>query len=149
MAEDSNDVVRLFAEEVPEIAAGTVEIKAIARVPGYRSKVAVFGRDPGMDWIGAFVGVRGCRIKNVVDRLGGERIDLVRWDDSPERLITNALQPAAIERVILYPAERRAVVVVEPDQVSLALGRRGANRYLASKLSGWEIEVEEEELEES
>ena len=143
MADDIDYVARLFAEEVPEIAAGTVEIRAIARKPGYRSKLAVSSRDPRVDCVGVCVGVRGCRIKNVVDRLGGERIDLIRWQDAPEQLIANALQPAAIERVVLHPAEHRAVVVVQPDQVSLVLGRRGENRQLASELSGWQIDVEE------
>lgn len=144
MADDGiNSVACLFEREVPEIAAGTVEIKAIARKPGYRSKLAVQSHDPHVDGIGACVGVRGCRIKNVVDALGGERIDLVRWHDSPEQLIVNSLQPATVERVILHPAEHRAVVVVRPDQVSLVLGRRRENRQLASELSGWQIEVEE------
>ena len=143
MADDTGHVARLFAEAVPEIAAGSVEIKGIARKAGYRSKLALFSRDRRVDCVGVCVGVRGCRIKNVVDALGGERIDLFRWHDSPEQLITNALQPAVIERVILHPAEHRAVVVVKPDQVSLVLGRRGANRQLASELTGWKIELEE------
>ena len=143
MAGDTDSVARLFAEAVPEIAAGTVEIRAIAREPGYRTKLALISRDPRVDCVGACVGVRGCRVKNVIEALGGERIDLFRWHDSPEQLITNALQPAAIERVVLHPAEHRAVVVVRPDQVSLVLGRRGENRRLASDLSGWQIEVEE------
>jgi N utilization substance protein A len=143
MSHDTAAVVRLFAQEIPEIAAGTVEIKAIARKPGYRSKLALYSRDPRVDCVGACVGVRGFRIKNIVDELGGERIDLFRWSDTAEQLITNALQPAAIERVILRPAEHRAVVAVKPDQVSLVLGRRGLNRELASDLSGWQIDVEE------
>jgi N utilization substance protein A len=136
-------IVRLFSDAVPEIAAGTVEIRAIARWPGYRSKLALFSRDPRVDCVGVCVGLHGCRIKNVVDALGGERIDLLRWHDSPEQLIMSALQPAVIERVILHPAEHRAVVLVKPDLVSLALGRHGANRQLASELSGWQIDVEE------
>jgi len=143
MSDDVERIIHLFEEEVPEIAAGSIEIKAIARKPGYRSKLALFSRDPQVDCIGVCVGVRGYHIKNVVDQLGGERIDLIRWDDSPERLITNALQPAPIEEVVLHPAERRAVVVVKHDQVSLALGRGGANRQLASELSGWQIDVKE------
>src|SRR5262249_8665416 len=143
MTDDIGLVARLFAQEVPEIAAGNIQIKAIARKPGYRSKLALRSQDPRVDCIGACVGIRGSRLKNVVDALGGERIDLVRWHDTPELLIVNALQPAAIERVILHPAEHRAVVVVTPDQVSLVLGRRGENRQLASELSGWRIEVEE------
>jgi transcription termination/antitermination protein NusA len=143
MADEIDSVAQHFAREVPEIAAGTIEIKAIARVPGYRSKLALQSQDSSVDCIGACVGVRGYRLKKIVDALGGERIDLVRWKDSSEELITNALQPAAIERVILHPAEHRAVVVVKPDQVSLILGRRGANRQLASELTGWQIEIEE------
>jgi N utilization substance protein A len=143
MADHTDHVARLFAEAVPEIAARSVEIKAIAREPGCRSKLALFSRDPRVDCIGVCVGVRGYRIKNVVDALGGERIDLLRWHDSPEQLITNALQPAAIERIILHPAEHRAVVVVKPEHVSLALGRRGLNCQLASELSGWQIDIEE------
>jgi len=143
MPDDTGAVVRLFAQEVPEIAAGTVQIKAVARRPGLRSKLAVLSSDPRVDAIAVCVGVRGFRIKNVIDALSGERIDLVRWQDSPEQLIVDSLQPAAIERVILHPAERRAVVVVQPDQVSLVQGRRGENRELASELTGWQIEVEE------
>jgi N utilization substance protein A len=144
MADDTHHVARLFAQEVPEIAAGSVEIKAIARRPGYRSKLALFSRDPRVDCVGVCVGVRGHRIKNIVDALpAGERIDLFRWHDSPEQLITNALQPAVIQRVVLHPAQHRAVVAVAPDQVALVLGRGGENRQLASELSGWQIDVEE------
>lgn len=143
MSGDTAAVVHLFAREIPEIAAGTVEIKAIARRPGYRSKLALYSRDPRVDCVGACVGVRGFHIKNLVDELGGEGIDLIRWNDSAEQQIINALQPAIIERVVLRPAEHRAVVVVKSDQVSLVLGRGGLNRELASELSGWQIEVEE------
>jgi N utilization substance protein A len=141
--DDTSLIARLVAQEVPEIAAGRVAIKAIARSPGYRSKIALQSHDPSVDCIAACVGLRGFRIKNVVDVLGGERIDLIRWDDAPERLIVNALEPAVIEKVILHAAEHRAVVVVKPDQLSLAIGRRGLNRELASQLSRWQIEVEE------
>ncbi len=143
MSKDTEAVVRLFEEEVPEIAAGTIEIKAIARKPGYRSKLALHSRDPHVDCIGKCVGIRGFRIKNIVDELGGERIDIIRWQDSPEQLIVNALQPARIEKILLHPAEHRAVVIVQPDQASLVEGRRGENQQLASELSGWQIEVEE------
>jgi N utilization substance protein A len=143
MSDDTDSVVRHFAQEIPEIAAGRIEIKAIARQPGYRTKLALHSQDPRVDCIVACVGVRGFRLKNIVDALSGERIDLLRWVDSPECLIVNALQPAVIEKVILHPAECRAVVVVKPDQVSLVLGRGGGNRQLASELSGWQIDVEE------
>ena len=143
MSDVTDLLVRRFAQEIPEIAAGSVEIKAIARKPGYRSKLALHSRDPRVDCIAACVGVRGFHIKNIVDTLGGERVDLIRWQDSPEQLIANALQPAIIDKVRLHPAEHRVVVVVQPDQVSLVLGRRGENRELASELTGWQIEVEE------
>jgi N utilization substance protein A len=141
--DDTGLIAHLFAREVPEIAAGTVEIKAIARKPGYRSKLALQSKDAGVDCVGVCVGLRGARIKKIVDALDGERVDLIRWHESPEQLITHALQPAVIEKLILQPAQHRAVVVVKTDQVSLVLGRRGVNRELASQLSGWQIEVEE------
>jgi N utilization substance protein A len=134
-------VVRLFAQEIPQIAAGVVEIKAVARKAGLRTKVALYSPDPKVDAVGCCVGVRGCRIRKIVDQLGMERIDLMRWDDSPERLIVNALQPARVEKVILQHAQHRAVVVVTADQASLVEGRRGLNRELASRLSGWQIQV--------
>jgi N utilization substance protein A len=143
MSNDTDTVVRLFHQEVPEVADGTIEIKAIARIPGYRCKVALQSQDAKVDCIGKCVGIRGSRIKNIVDVLGGERLDLVRWQDSPEELIAIALQPARIEKILLYPAEHRAVVVVQPDQVSLVQGRRGENLQLASELSCWRIEIEE------
>jgi N utilization substance protein A len=134
-------VQRLFEQEIPEIADGVIEIKAMAREPGYRSKVAVSSSDPRVDCVGACVGVRGNRIKNIVDELAGERIDIVRWDDNLEVLIPNALQPAEVEQVILCKMLGRAIVLVREDQLSLAIGRRGQNVRLASKLSGWDIEI--------
>jgi N utilization substance protein A len=134
-------VRRLFEQEIPEIADRTIEIKAVAREAGYRSKVAVSSIDMKVDCVGACVGVRGSRIKNIVDELGGERIDIVRWNDSLQVLIPNALQPAAVEEVFLYPRLGRAIVLVKEDQLSLAIGRRGQNVRLASKLVGWDIEI--------
>jgi N utilization substance protein A len=134
-------VRRLFENEIPEIAERTIEIKAVAREAGYRTKVAVSSIDMKVDCVGACVGVRGSRIKNIVDELGGERIDIVRWNDSLQVLIPNALQPAAIEEVFLYPRLGRAIVLVKEDQLSLAIGRRGQNVRLASKLVGWDIEI--------
>ena len=134
-------VQRLFEQEIPEIADGVIEIRAMAREPGYRSKVAVISSDPRVDCVGACVGVRGNRIKNIVDELAGERIDIVRWDDNLEVLIPNALQPAEVEQVILCKMLGRAIVLVREDQLSLAIGRRGQNVRLASKLSGWDIEI--------
>jgi len=143
-------VQRLFEQEIPEIADGVIEIKAISREPGYRSKVAVDSSDSRVDCVGACVGVRGNRIKNIVDELAGERIDIVRWDDNLETLIPNALRPADVEQVILCQMLGRAIVLVKEDQLSLAIGRRGQNVRLASKLAGWDIEImTQEELAES
>ena len=142
-------VQRLFEQEIPEIAEGVIEIRAIAREPGYRSKVAVSSSDQRVDCVGACVGVRGNRIKNIVDELGGERIDIVRWSDELHVLIPNALQPAEVEEVILCQMLGRAIVLVREDQLSLAIGRRGQNVRLASKLCGWDIEImTREELDE-
>jgi N utilization substance protein A len=134
-------VRRLFEQEIPEINDRTLEIRAVAREAGYRSKVAVSSIDMKVDCVGACVGVRGSRIKNIVEELGGERIDIVRWNDSLQVLIPNALQPAAVEEVFLYPRLGRAIVLVKEDQLSLAIGRRGQNVRLASKLVGWDIEI--------
>ena len=134
-------VRRLFENEIPEITDRTIEIKALAREAGYRTKIAVSSIDLKVDCVGACVGVRGSRIKNIVDELGGERIDIVRWNDSLQVMIPNALQPAAIEEVFLYPRLGRAIVLVKEDQLSLAIGRRGQNVRLASKLVGWDIEI--------
>src|SRR6516164_7147608 len=143
-------VRRLFENEIPEIGDRTIEIKAIAREAGYRTKIAVSSIDLKVDCVGACVGVRGSRIKNIVEELNGERIDIVRWNDSLQVLIPNALQPAAIEEVFLYPRLGRAIVLVKEDQLSLAIGRRGQNVRLASKLVGWDIEIMTvEELDES
>ncbi|TWT99120.1 hypothetical protein Pla108_00530 [Botrimarina colliarenosi] len=143
-------VQRLFEQEIPEIADGIIEIRAMAREPGYRSKVAVISSDARVDCVGACVGVRGNRIKNIVDELSGERIDIVRWDDDLEVLIPNALQPAEVDQVILCKMLGRAIALVQEDNLSLAIGRRGQNVRLASKLSGWDIEImTQEELAEN
>src|SRR5436190_2599227 len=134
-------VRRLFEGEIPEIKERTIEIKAIAREAGYRAKIAVSSVDMKVDCVGACVGVRGSRIKNIVDELGGERIDIVRWNESLQVMIPNALQPAEIDEVFLYPRMGRAIVLVKEDQLSLAIGRRGQNVRLASKLVGWDIEI--------
>ena len=128
-------VQRLFETEIPEIVDGVISINALAREPGYRSKVAVSSSDQRVDCVGACVGVRGNRIKNIVDELAGERIDIVRWNDDPEVLIPNALQPAEVDQVLLCDMIGRAIVLVREDQLSLAIGRRGQNVRLGSKLS--------------
>jgi len=142
-------VRRLFEQEIPEIAEGVIAINALAREPGYRTKVAVSSSDQRVDCVGACVGVRGNRIKNIVDELAGERIDIVRWSDDPQALIPNALQPAEVDQVLLCDMLGRAIVLVREDQLSLAIGRRGQNVRLASKLCGWDIEImTAEELDE-
>ena len=142
-------VRRLFELEIPEIADQIIAIRALAREAGYRSKVAVTSIDTKVDAVGACVGVRGTRIKNIVDELGGERIDIVRWNESLQVLIPNALQPAEIDEVMLCQLLGRAIVLVREDQLSLAIGRRGQNVRLASKLVGWDIEImTAEELDE-
>lgn len=146
----SDFVRRLFENEIPEIKDRIIEIKAVAREAGYRTKIAVSSIDLKVDCVGACVGVRGSRIKNIVDELGGERIDIVRWNDSLQVMIPNALQPAEIEEVFLYQRPGRAIVLVREDQLSLAIGRRGQNVRLASKLVGWDIEImTHDELNES
>lgn len=134
-------VRRLFELEIPEISERVIDIRSLAREAGYRSKVAVSCNDLKVDCVGACVGVRGARIKNIVDELAGERIDIVRWNDSLQVLVPNALQPAEVEDVILCPMLGRVIVLVRDDQLSLAIGRRGQNVRLASKLVGWDIEI--------
>ncbi len=134
-------VRRLFELEIPEVSEGTIEVRSLSREAGYRSKVAVTCHDPKVDPVGACVGVRGARIRNVVDELAGERIDIIRWNDSLRVLVPNALQPAEVEDVILCPQLGKVIVLVEEDNLSLAIGRKGQNVRLASKLVGWDIQV--------
>lgn len=132
---------RLFELEVPEINDHTIEIKALAREPGARSKIGVFSIDSKVDCVGACVGVRGTRIKNIVDELGGEKIDIVRWSDSLEMFIANALRPAEISHIHMDSQRERAVVIVGEDQLALGIGKKGQNVRLASKLVGWDIDI--------
>jgi transcription termination/antitermination protein NusA len=142
-------VRRLFELEVPEVSEHIIEVRSLAREAGYRSKVAVSCIDSKIDCVGACVGVRGSRIKNIVNELAGERIDIVRWNDSLQVLVPNALQPAEVEDVILCPMLGRVLVLVRDDQLPLAIGKMGQNVRLASKLVGWDIEVmTREELDE-
>lgn len=134
-------VQRLFEQEIPEVAEGVIQINAIAREPAHRSKVAVSSSDARVDCVGACVGVMGRRIKNIVDELGGERIDIIRWSSDPETLIRESLKPADVDQVLLCHMIGRAIVLVREDQLSLAIGRKGQNVRLASKLSGWDIEI--------
>jgi len=132
---------RLFELEVPEIAENIIEIRALAREAGYRTKVAVASLDDKVDPVGACVGVRGSRIKNVVDELGGEKIDIVRWNDSSQVLVVNALMPARVSEIALCFELGRATVVVDVDQLSLAIGKHGQNVRLAARLTGWDIDI--------
>jgi transcription termination/antitermination protein NusA len=135
-------VRRLFELEIPEVSERIIEVRSLAREAGYRTKVAVSCIDSNIDAVGACVGVRGARIKNITSELGGdERIDIVRWNDSLQVLVPNALQPAEVEDVILCPMLGRVIVLVREDQLSLAIGKRGQNVRLGSKLVGWDIEV--------
>jgi len=136
------DFIRaLFELEVPEVAESIIEIKALAREAGYRTKVAVASLDTKVDAVGACVGVRGSRIKNIVDELGGEKIDIVRWNDSSKILIANSLKPAEVAEIALCFELGRATVVVTDDQLSLAIGKRGQNVRLAARLTGWDIDI--------
>ena len=134
-------VRRLFELEVPEVGEGLVEVSAIAREAGHRTKVAVHSLDPRVDCVGACVGIQGSRIKGIVDEVNGEKIDIVRWSDQLDVLIVNTLKPAEIDSVELDEERRHAVVVVPDDQLSLAIGKRGQNVRLAAKLTGWDIDI--------
>jgi len=140
-----NFVRSLFELEVSEISDNTMEIKGIAREAGYRSKVAVFSNDERVDPVGACVGMRGMRVKNIVRELSGEKIDIVRWNDDIKILITNALAPARLKSVDIDDETRTVSVVVDPDQLSLAIGKRGQNARLTSKLTGWRVDVQKDE----
>jgi len=132
---------RLFELEVPEIAERIIEIRALVREAGYRTKVAVASLDEKVDPVGACVGVRGSRIKNIVDELGGEKIDIVRWNESSQVLVANALMPAKVSEIALCFELGRATVVVDEDQLSLAIGKHGQNVRLAARLTGWDIDI--------
>jgi len=132
---------RLFEVEVPEVSERIIEIKAMSREPGHRTKIAVSSIDSKVDAVGACVGVRGSRIKNIVDELGGEKIDIVRWNESSQILIQNALKPAEIVEISLCFELGRATVVVNEDQLSLAIGKRGQNVRLAARLTGWDVDI--------
>ena len=134
-------VRRLFEREVPEVGDRTIEMKALAREPGHRTKIAVSSIDSKVDAVGACVGIRGSRIKNIVEELGGEKIDIVRWNESSQILIANALKPAEITEVALCFELGRATVVVNDDQLSLAIGKRGQNVRLAAQLTGWDVDI--------
>ncbi len=134
-------MVALFAQEVPEVYEGVIEIKSCARDPGSRAKIGVISNDSSIDPVGACVGMRGARVQAVVGELGGEKIDIIPWSPDPATFIVNALQPAEVSKVVLDEDEQRVEVVVADSQFPLAIGRRGQNVRLASQLSGWQIDL--------
>src|SRR5665213_1992108 len=134
-------MVRLFAQEVPEIYDGVIEIRAVARDPGSRAKIAVISKDSSIDPVGACVGMRGVRVQAVVQELQGERIDIIPWSNDPATFIVNALAPAEVTKVVLDEDTHRTEVVVPDEQLSLAIGRRGQNVRLASQLTGWQLDI--------
>lgn len=140
-------MAKLFTQEVPEIYDGIIEIKAVARDPGSRAKIAVTTRDGSIDPVGACVGMRGSRVQAVVNELGGEKIDIIPWSSDIASFVVSALQPAAVAKVVLDEDKKRMDVVVPEDQLSLAIGRRGQNVRLASILTGWDIDIMTEEQE--
>lgn len=139
-----NFLAKLFELEVPEIADGIVRIMAVAREPGERAKVAVMSTDADVDPVGACVGLRGSRVQNVVQELRGERIDIIPWHEDPARFVCNALAPAKVSKIYLNKSEKTMEIVVPDDQLSLAIGKGGQNVRLASKLTGWRIDIKSE-----
>jgi len=141
---DPRFVIKLFQLEVSEINDGTIEIKGIAREPGFRTKLAVWTRDEKVDPVGACVGLRGQRVKNIVRELNNEKVDIIRWDPHVRTFITNALAPAKLKAFEIDEATKRVKIIVSEDQLSLAIGKRGQNARLTSKLTGWQVDVEPE-----
>ncbi len=141
---DPRFVIKLFQLEVSEINDGTIEIKGIAREPGFRTKLAVWTRDEKVDPVGACVGLRGQRVKNIVRELNNEKVDIIRWDPNVRNFITNALAPAKLKAFAIDEATKRVRITVSEDQLSLAIGKRGQNARLTSKLTGWQVDIEPE-----
>jgi len=141
-------VKKLFELEVSEIADKTVEIKAIAREAGYRSKIAVVSRDEKVDPVGACVGMRGMRVKNIVRELSGEKIDIIRWFPNIREFAAEALKPAKLKNLVIDETKHSVKIIVDPDQLSLAIGKKGQNARLTAKLTGWSIDIEKEETAE-
>lgn len=141
---DPRFVIKLFQLEVSEINDGTIEVKGIAREPGFRTKLAVWTRDEKVDPVGACVGLRGQRVKNIVRELNNEKVDIIRWDPNVRNFITNALAPAKLKAFEIDETHKRVKIIVSEDQLSLAIGKRGQNARLTSKLTGWQVDVEPE-----
>ena len=142
---DPNFVIKLFRLEVSEINDGTIEIKAIAREPGYRTKLAVYSTDSKVDPVGACVGLRGQRVKNIVRELNNEKVDIIPWEPDISEFVANALNPAQLRAIDIDEERRRLNVVVDEDQLSLAIGKRGQNARLTSKLCGWHVDIQARE----
>ena len=138
---------KLFVQEVPEIYEGIIKIKSVSRAPGSHAKIAVETLDPSVDAVGMTVGIKGTRIQPVINECNGEKIDVILYSDDPAVFIVNAMQPAKVAKIIIDEDNHKAAVVVNPDQQSLAIGRRGQNVRLASQLTGWDIDVLSEEQE--
>jgi N utilization substance protein A len=141
---DPRFVIKLFQVEVSEISDGTIEIKGIAREPGFRTKLAVWTRDEKVDPVGACVGLRGQRVKNIVRELNNEKVDIIKWSPNVRDFVTNALAPAKLKTFEIDEARKRVKIMVSDDQLSLAIGKRGQNARLTSKLTGWQVDIEAE-----
>jgi transcription termination/antitermination protein NusA len=141
---DPQFVIKLFKTEVTEINDGTIEIKAVAREPGFRTKLAVWTRDEKVDPVGACVGLRGQRVKSIVRELSNEKVDIIKWDPNVKVFLSNALAPARLKKFEIDEARRRVRVLVAQDQLSQAIGKRGQNARLTSKLTGWQVDIEAE-----
>jgi N utilization substance protein A len=143
---DPRFVIKLFQLEVSEISDGTIEVKGIAREPGFRTKLAVWTRDEKVDPVGACVGLRGQRVKNIVRELNNEKVDIIRWSPNVREFITNALSPAKLKNFEIDEARKRVRIITSEDQLSLAIGKRGQNARLTSKLTGWQVDIEAEHI---
>jgi N utilization substance protein A len=143
---DPRFIIKLFQVEVSEINDGTIEIKGIAREPGFRTKMAVYSRDPKVDPVGACVGMRGQRVKNIVRELNNEKVDVIPWSSDIKAFVTKALEPAKIKTIEIDEARKRLNIMVSEDQLSLAIGKRGQNARLTAKLTGWEVDIDAEQI---
>jgi N utilization substance protein A len=143
---DPRFIIKLFQLEVSEINDGTIEIKGIAREPGFRTKMAVYSRDSKVDPVGACVGMRGQRVKNIVRELNNEKVDVIPWSSDVKIFVTKALEPAQLKSIELDEARKRVKILVAEDQLSLAIGKRGQNARLTAKLTGWEVDIDAEHI---
>src|ERR1700761_149774 len=143
---DPRFIIKLFQVEVSEISDGTIEIKGIAREPGFRTKMAVYSRDPKVDPVGACVGMRGQRVKNIVRELNNEKVDVIPWSADIKAFVTKALEPAQLKSIELQEKGKRVKILVAEDQLSLAIGKRGQNARLTARLTGWEVDIDAEHI---